>query len=175
MVFCCDFHVTESELLMTTNQTPPSSKDIVRKVLSDFRENVAVIRDCKALAIGIDKQFFERYPDISRKNLRNVLSIHTNSLRYLRAMAKATHRHDIDDNPVAEVTPEHHEYAVKVLQERTELEEERRKAKRQAEKQQRKASEKLRREDEEKRKAEALVLQRQEKLTQLTAKFSRNS
>ncbi len=139
--------------------TPPSSYQTARVLLKDLQDKFEVIRECMPLAIGTDKQLFERFPEVSRKSLRTALGIHTNSMRYLKAMANATVRYDLDGQSVGEVDPAHLEHASKTLKDRLRKEAEKRKEQRKAE--------------EEKRKAEQADRQRQEKLAQLQARFSR--
>ena len=69
--------------------------------------------------------------------------MHTNSLRYLKVLEKATHRLDIDGQAVAEVSDEHRKHATETLRERFKKEAERRKAQRIAEEQEKRRSEKL--------------------------------
>jgi ProP effector len=142
----------------TTNPTP-SPFQSARLLLKEFQEKFAVFRDCMPLAIGIDKQLIARLPQLDRKVLRTALGIHTNSLRYLRVMAKATVRLDLDGNTAGEVTETHRTHASTILQERIKKDGERRKAQRKAEDAQ--------------READRAERQRAEKLNQLTAKFSR--
>jgi len=144
----------------TTNPTP-SPFQSARLLLKEFQEKFAVFRDCMPLAIGIDKQLIARLPQLDRKVLRTALGIHTNSLRYLRVMAKATVRLDLDGNTAGEVTETHRTHASTILQERIKKDGERRKAQRKAEDAQ--------------READRAERQRAEKLNQLTAKFSRGS
>ena len=144
----------------TTNPTP-SPFQSARLLLKEFQEKFAVFRDCMPLAIGIDKQLIARLPQLDRKVLRTALGIHTNSLRYLRVMAKATVRLDLDGNTSGEVTETHRTHASTILQERIKKDGERRKAQRKAEDAQ--------------READRAERQRAEKLNQLTAKFSRGS
>ena len=142
----------------TTNPTP-SPFQSARLLLKEFQEKFAVFRECMPLAIGIDKQLIARLPQLDRKVLRTALGIHTNSLRYLRVMAKATVRLDLDGNTSGEVTETHRTHASTILQERIKKDGERRKAQRKAEDAQ--------------READRAERQRAEKLNQLTAKFSR--
>lgn len=145
----------------TASKSPPSSYQSARALLKEFQEKFEVIRESKPLAIGVDKQLFERFPEVSRRSLRTALGIHTNSIRYLKAMSNATVRYDLDGQEAGEVEPAHLEHAAKALKDRLKKDAERRKAQRKAE--------------EEKRKEEAAVRKRQEKLEQLQAKFSRGS
>lgn len=127
-----------------------------RSLLKQFQQQFPAFRDCLPLAIGIDKQILARMPDVDRKAMRTALGIHTGSLRYLRAMEKATVRFDLDGQAGAEVTDTHRSHAKETLQQRFKKEAERKKAERDAA-----------------QAAEADRL-RQEKLQLLASKFSRN-
>ena len=127
-----------------------------RSLLKQLQQQFPAFRNCLPLAIGIDKQLLARLPDLDRKTMRAALGIHTGSLRYLRAMEKATVRYDLDGAAGAEVTDTHRQHAKEVLQQRFKKEAERKKAERDAEQ------------------AEEANRLRQEKLLQLASKFSRN-
>lgn len=146
---------------MTTNEAPNSPFDSPRTLLKDLQEKFSVFGECLPLAIGIDKQLFAQRSDVSRKMLRTALGIHTNSLRYLKAMEKATVRFNLDGSQADEVSEEHRAHAAATLKERFRKNAEQRKAQRQEEAAQRKAEE-----------AERL---RADKLNQLAAKFSRKN
>ncbi len=133
-----------------------------RTLLKQFQQQFKAFRDCLPLSIGIDKQIIARMPGIERKAMRAALGIHTGSLRYLRAMEKATVRYDLDGTAGAEVTETHRAHAKETLQQRFKKEADRKKAERDAEKVEREAAQA----------AEADKL-RQEKLLQLASKFSR--
>lgn len=139
----------------------PSPAQAARAMLKEFQEKFEVFRECKPLAIGIDKQLLARLPELNRKTLRTALRFHTQSLRYLKAMEKATLRFDLDGNSVAEITEEHRTHASDAVRERFKKDAEQRKAQRQAEEAQRQAEEAEQR--------------RAEKLSQLAAKFSSRS
>lgn len=126
-----------------------------RALLKQLQQQFKAFRDCLPLAIGIDKQVLSRLPGLNRKTMRAALGIHTGSMRYLRAMEKATVRYDLDGNPGAEVTDTHRQHAKELLQERFKKEAERKKAERDAAAQ-----------------AEA-DRKRQEKLQQLASKFAK--
>jgi ProP effector len=128
-----------------------------RSLLKQFQQQFPAFRDCLPLAIGIDKQILARMPELDRKTMRTALGIHTGSLRYLRAMEKATVRFDLDGTAGAEVTDTHRAHAKETLQQRFKKEAERKKAERDAA-----------------QAAEADKL-RQEKLLLLASKFSRNA
>ena len=127
-----------------------------RTLLKQLQQQFPAFRNCLPLAIGIDKQLLARLPDLDRKTMRAALGIHTGSLRYLRAMEKATVRYDLDGTAGAEVTDTHRLHAKEVLQQRFKKEAERKKAERDA------------------AQAEEANRMRQEKLLQLASKFSRN-
>lgn len=138
---------------------PPSPDQPARTLLKEFQEKFAVFRDCQPLAIGINKQLVALLPELDRKNLRIALRIHTNSLRYLKGMEKASIRFDLAGNPAGEVTEAQRVYAAEILRERFKKNVARRKAERAAEEVQRKADDAARQHD--------------DKLHQLAAKFSR--
>lgn len=133
-------------------QATPSARTLLKQLQQQF----PAFRDCLPLSIGIDKQLLARMPGLDRKTMRAALGIHTGSMRYLRAMEKATVRYDLDGTAGAEVTDTHRTHAKEQLQQRFKKEAERKKAEKAA------AAE-----------AEAARL-RQEKLQQLASKFSRN-
>jgi ProP effector len=128
-----------------------------RSLLKQFQQQFPAFRDCLPLAIGIDKQILARMPELDRKTMRTALGIHTGSLRYLRAMEKATVRYDLDGTAGTEVTDTHRTHAKETLQQRFKKEAERKKAERDA------------------AQAEEANKLRQEKLLQLASKFSRNT
>ena len=129
--------------------------DSPRALLKQLQQQFEAFRNCLPLEIGIDKQLLARMPGLNRKLMRAALGIHTGSMRYLRAMEKATVRYDLDGKPGAEVTDTHRQHAKELLQQRFKKEADRKKAEREAAAQQ-----------EAERK-------RQEKLQQLASKFSR--
>ena len=130
----------------------PSPRALLKQLQQDF----PAFRQCLPLAIGIDKQLLARMPGLNRKVMRAALGIHTGSLRYLKAMEKATVRYDLDGQPGEEVTDTHRTHAREQLQQRFKKEAERKRAEREA------AAE------------EEAAKKRQEKLQALASKFSRN-
>lgn len=135
------------------NSTDP--RQDARDLLKSLREEYSVFREFKPLSIGIDKQLLARDGGIGRKALRLALGIHTHSSRYLKAMAKAERRFNLDGSPASEVPEEHRRHSANILRERLGKQLERRKA--------------------EKREKEAQEAERQhmEKLDRLVRKFSR--
>lgn len=140
--------------------TTPNPVQTARVLLKELQEKFAVFRDYQPLAIGIDKQLIALSPELNRKTLRIALGMHTNSLRYLKGMEKATHRFDLEGNSTDEVTEVHRTHATETLRERFKKNAEQRKVQRAAE-----AAQEA---------AEKAARQHAEKLNQLTAKFSRN-
>ncbi|MDQ1920938.1 ProQ/FinO family protein [Massilia pseudoviolaceinigra] len=134
----------------------PAPAQSARSLLKQLQQQFPAFRDCLPLAIGIDKQLLARVPGLDRKTMRAALGIHTGSLRYLRAMEKATVRYDLDGVAGAEVTDIHRSHAKETLQQRFKKEAERKKAERDA------------------AQADEANRLRQEKLLQLASKFSRN-
>ena len=148
--------VAESADASATPPTAPAPAQSARSLLKQFQHDFPAFRNCLPLAIGIDKQILARLPQLDRKTMRAALGIHTGSLRYLRAMEKATVRYDLDGTPGAEVTDTHRAHAKEVLQQRFKKEAERKKAERDA------------------AQAEEADRLRAEKLQLLASKFSRN-
>jgi len=146
-------------------QAAPASS--ARSLLKQLQHQFPAFRNCLPLAIGIDKQLLARVPGLDRKTMRAALGIHTGSLRYLRAMEKATVRYDLDGVAGAEVSDTHRQHAKEVLQQRFKKEADRKKVEREASQAEREA-ERLAEQAEE---ANRL---RQEKLLQLATKFARN-
>lgn len=136
----------------TPTESVESPVQSARSLLKTLQTDFSVFGDYSPLAIGVDKQLLARRPNLDRKILRIALGMHTNSLRYLKTMEKATHRIDLDGNKGDELTPDHRSHATEVLRERFRKDAERRKAQREA---------------------EALERQRTEKLSQLVEKFGK--
>ena len=137
----------------------PNPIQAARALLKEFQQTFPVFRDCLPLIIGIDKHLLERQPDLHRKTLRIALGQHTNSLRYLKTVEKASYRFDLDGKPAEELTDEHRKHAATVLRERFKKEADQRKAHRLA--------------TEAAKAAEDAELLRTEKLNQLAAKFAK--
>ncbi|MFL6710558.1 MAG: ProQ/FINO family protein [Massilia sp.] len=127
-----------------------------RSLLKQLQQQFPSFGKCLPLSIGIDKQLLAKMPELDRKTMRAALGIHTGSLRYLRAMEKATVRYDLDGTAGAEVTDTHRLHAKETLQQRFKKEAERKKAEVDA------------------AKAVEADRLRQEKLQLLASKFSRH-
>ena len=148
----------------TAAGTPVAPALSARSLLKQLQHQFTAFRNCLPLAIGIDKQLLARLPELDRKTMRAALGIHTGSLRYLRAMEKATVRYDLDGAAGAEVADTHRQHAKEVLQQRFKKEADRKKLEREASQAEREAEQ-----------AEEANRLRQEKLLQLASKFSRNA
>ena len=120
-----------------------TSANGVPTLIKTLQEQYAVFRDYLPLAIGIDKQLQARQSELNRKTMRIALGLHTNSLRYLKSMEKATRRFDLDGNPGEEVSETHRAHAAEVLKERFRKDAERRRAQKQAEQQEKERNQKL--------------------------------
>ena len=140
---------------MNSPETNASPGQNARLLLKSLHEQYPVFSDHAPLAIGIDKQVQARDPAINKKLLRIALSMHTNSLRYLKTMEKSTHRLDLDGKAIEELTEAHRKYATEVLRERS-----------------KKNAERLRLQREQ-TESEARERQRSEKLNQLVERFGK--
>lgn len=141
---------------MTESAPKKPSRDAV---LDQLTATFPAFRDTLPLAIGIHKTIRERLPELTRDQVGKALRIHTGSTRYLKALAKAQQRFDLDGNPAGEITEEQRKQATDLVQERVKKSLERRKA-----------EEKAKQEQE---KQEKLAKQQQEKLAKLAEKFNR--
>ena len=150
---------------MTTQTEAPNLSVQGRTLLTELRQRFPAFGKCLPLAIGIDKLLLVQMPEISKKTLRVALNMHTNSSRYLKAMATATGRFDLEGNAAGDVAEEHRARANDMLKERFKKEREQRNAARVADESKRKA-------EEAQRKIDAEAEARGAKLQQLAAKFS---
>jgi ProP effector len=146
----------------TVVEAAAASAPSPRALIKEFQEKFVAFREYMPLTIGIDKQLFALYPQLSRKSLRVALGIHTNSLRYLKIMEKAKNRFDLQGQAAEEVTAEHRQHATTVLRERAKKVAEQRKAQRAVEEAELAA-----------KAAEETARQTAEKLQQLASKFAR--
>lgn len=142
------------------SQASPENSLDARGLLQKLQEISPTFRDCKPVALRIDKSIGERFPDVDRKTVRTAMRIHTASTRYLKAMEKGTHRFDLDGNEDGEVTEEHRAHAAQTLKERFAEAERRRRDKR--------------RQEQERQRAEEAERRKAEKMQQLLSKFSRD-
>ncbi|MCL4757938.1 MAG: ProQ activator of osmoprotectant transporter prop [Rhodocyclaceae bacterium] len=143
-----------------SERSPKTALD-PRALLERLQADSPTFRDCKPVALRIDKAIGERYADADRKAVRAAMRIHTASTRYLKALEKGTLRYDLDGNADGGVTEEHRSHAAQTLKERF------------AEATRRKR-EKQKQEEAQRREQEA-EQRRAEKLQQLVGKFGRGS
>ena len=113
---------------------PASNKPSRNALLDTLLSTYAVFRECRPLALGIHKTLRERSPELAQDAIRVALKIHTGSTRYLKSLAQAEQRFDLDDQPAGTVTPEQKEIAANTLRERYKKSAERRQAELQAKK-----------------------------------------
>lgn len=89
-----------------------------REILRQLQHSSPAFRDCKPLALGIDKAVQARFPKLERKLVRSAMRLHVTSTRYLKAMEKGGQRFDLDGNADGEVSEEHRSHAAQTLKER---------------------------------------------------------
>ena len=66
------------------------------------------------LKTGILKDIFQHLPEdgsISRLMMRKAIGGYTRHFLYQKAVSKATHRHDLEGNPVEEIQKDHKDHA----------------------------------------------------------------
>jgi ProP effector len=143
----------------TTEGEDKKTRGDPREVLRQLQEASPTFRDCKPLALGIDKAVSERFPEFDRKSVRTAMRMHVNSTRYLKAVEKATERFDLDGNVAGEITDEHRGHAAQTLKERFAAV-----AKRKRDEQ---------KEQQERERAEQAEQRKAERLNQLVGKFSK--
>jgi ProP effector len=103
-----------------------------RALLKSLEAQFPVFRDSQPLSIGIDKVLLKRLPGLEKKVLRIALSLHTHTLRYLRAVEKSSHRFDLEGNPAEAISDEHRQHASETIRERLKKQAEERRAKQKA-------------------------------------------
>ncbi len=114
-----------------------------RALLQQLQALSPTFRDCKPLALRIDANILERFPQFERKTLRAALRMHTASTRYLKAVERSTERFDFDGKVAGEVTEEQRTHAATTLKERFAAAAKQQRAKREADEAERRRSEKL--------------------------------
>ena len=95
-----------------------SKREKYMVALKLLKKNYPVFFKFKPLKIGIQKDIFNRHPDITRHIIRSVLWWHTHDFRYLKSIAIEEYRYDLDGNPVVPITLEHRQYAKDCFEER---------------------------------------------------------
>lgn len=88
-------------------------------VLNTLGSTLAILQECRPLAIGIHKIILEqRVPAIDPQRLRFAMKMHTASTRYLKAITHSEKRFDLDGNPAGDITDEQKQQALDTLRER---------------------------------------------------------
>ncbi|KAI5914899.1 ProQ/FINO family protein [Thauera sp. 2A1] len=134
---------TETTPIETAEAAPQQKRIEPRAILQRLEASSPTFRDCKPLALRIDKVIAERFPEFDRKSLRNALHMHTASTRYLKSMERASERFDLDGNVAGEVTEEQRTHAAATLKERFASVARKQREKREAEEAERRHAEKL--------------------------------
>ncbi|TAH40722.1 MAG: ProQ activator of osmoprotectant transporter prop [Betaproteobacteria bacterium] len=123
---------------------PPRAKPLEpRAILQRLEASSPTFRDCRPLALRIDKSIAERFPEFDRKSLRNALHMFTASTRYLKSVERSKERFDLDGNVAGEVTDEQRAHAATTLKERFASVARKQREKREAEEAERRHAEKL--------------------------------
>lgn len=131
----------------TTDQSaaaaPQGKRLDPRAILQRLQASSPTFRDCKPLALRIDKSIAERFPEFDRKSLRNALHMYTASTRYLKSVERSKERYDLDGNVAGEVTEEQRAHAAATLKERFAAVARQQREKREADEAERRHAEKL--------------------------------
>lgn len=90
-----------------------------RTLLAQLSEMFPVFQNAVPLAVGIHKAIRKRLPEIDQRLLRIAMKIHTDSTRYLKALANGRNRHDLDGQPSGTITPDQRALAASVMRERS--------------------------------------------------------
>ncbi len=96
-------------------QTKPAQPN---QLLDALSQRYAVIKEGKPLAVGIHKAIIAIEPDISVPQLKVALKRHTNSTRYLKAVATGADRYDLAGAVAGNVTEEQKALAAETLKDR---------------------------------------------------------
>ena len=113
-------NVGDTEHTKTSEEVSEKEKTALdpKGLLAKLQEISPTFRDCKPVALRIDKSIQERFPDLDRKIIRIAMRMHTTSTRYLKAVEKGTHRYDLNGDECGEIAAEHREHAAQTLKER---------------------------------------------------------
>lgn len=96
-------------------KAPFNAGQFLRQLQSEFK----AMRDYLPLTIGVDRIIAERFPDISRKQIRAAMRLYTQSTRYFKNFERNTNRFNLDGSTAEELTEEHRAYAKEVLKSRS--------------------------------------------------------
>ncbi len=108
----------------TTPARPVRRNALLETLMKDY----PVFRDYQPLVLGIHKHLRERQPELAADAVRAALRAHTASTKYLKALAQASQRFDLDGQVAGEVTQEQRDHATTTLKDRFKQAAERKKA-----------------------------------------------
>ncbi|ATE60462.1 ProQ/FINO family protein [Thauera sinica] len=134
---------TETTTDQAAEAAPQAKRLEPRAILQRLEASSPTFRDCRPLALRIDKSIAERFPEFDRKSLRNALHMFTASTRYLKSVERSKERFDLDGNVAGEVTDEQRAHAAATLKERFASVARKQREKREAEEAERRHTEKL--------------------------------
>jgi sRNA-binding protein len=89
-------------------------REEVLKILDFLKEKHAVFQKAKPLCYTIKDEILAEHPNMTRTKLKVVLGVHTKSPKYLRKTLSKTHRYNLKEEKVSEITEGEKEWA-KVL------------------------------------------------------------
>ena len=96
----------------TTDQPKPSlSRAEVNKILDFLKEKHPVLQKAKPLCYEIKEEIQADNPHLTREEIVAVIKRHVKSPKYLRKMLSKTHRYNLKDEPVSEITDVDKAYA----------------------------------------------------------------
>jgi len=83
-----------------------------KKFLEELKEKYPVFKKAKPLKIGIFDELWAENPHFTRSELKQIMSFHVNSEKYIRKLVKKNHRYNLQDEKVEELSPEVKEKAI---------------------------------------------------------------
>lgn len=92
--------------LPTPTEKPSAEKTATlraRKFLLDLKGSYTVIKKQLPLAIGIEKQIQEKFPQQSKRIINIALYLHTHNHKYLKNIQEGTNRFNLDGGIAQEV------------------------------------------------------------------------
>jgi len=99
-------------------------KEVQRWIIKRWPESFTQGPDLRPLSLNIHKDLLahrSENPQLSSRVVREVLKRHTTSYGYLYGLTKNSHRYDLENKPVAEVSPEHKAWARETLRKKQKL------------------------------------------------------
>ena len=99
-------------------------KEAQRWIIKRWPESFTQGPDLRPLSLSIHKDLLtyrSENPQLSSRVVREVLKRHTTSYGYLYGLTKNSHRYDLENNPVGEVSSEHKAWARETLRSKQKL------------------------------------------------------